>query len=295
MKNQVITNRTPNTIRVFGELKKIERFGVEEENRLIEKYQRTGCIISRNKVIENNLLFAATRAKMATRHNISTMSFTDLLSVATEGMIYALDKFDVSQGNKFISYAVLWIRQRTMEYIQTKSRTIKQHSHSATIYKAMDKVREEGKEVTADNVFDWIHSTSTMNHKKKFSLHLIQAVLDTMIMESLDKPLGFNKDDNSSKTYLDSQKDTRYMPDAKLDEESKKYDILKYLEYLKPREKEIITYKFGLEDGIPRKLGDIGDRVGLTRERVRQIEDVAMKKLRKYMTKGSTIQAKLFA
>lgn len=294
MKNMVITNRTSNVNRLFTDLNNtIKRFDRQEEDRLIKVYKETGCLIARNKVIENNLLFAVTRAKLATRHNNSTMTMTDLLSVSTEGMIHAIERFDPSQGNKFISYAVLWIRQRITTYIQEKSTTIKSHSHVSTIYRCIDRLKHEGKEITADNIIDNLHQHTATSFKKKFSLEVVKDILKTMHVGSLDVPLGYDPSDTSD-TYLDTVKSCDFMPDESFATSDIRDVLFENIEHLKEREKKIIVMFFGLDGDLPLTLEGIGYKMGITRERVRQIKNKALTKLRVYIKKGGNYQKKLF-
>ena len=294
MKNMVITNRTSNVNRLFTDLNNtIKRFDRQEEDRLIKVYKETGCLIARNKVIENNLLFAVTRAKLATRHNNSTMTMTDLLSVSTEGMIHAIERFDPSQGNKFISYAVLWIRQRITNYIQEKSTTIKSHSHVSTIFRCIDRLKHEGKEITADNIIDNLHQHTATSFKKKFSLEVVKDILKTMHVGSLDVPLGYDPSDTSD-TYLDTVKSCDFMPDESFATSDIRDVLYENIEHLKEREKNILIMFFGLDGDLPLTLEGIGYKMGITRERVRQIKNKALTKLRVYIKKGGNYQKKLF-
>jgi len=294
MKIQVITNRTDNVKRLFTDLNSsIKRFDREEEDRLIKKYKETGCIISRNRVIENNLLFAVTRAKLATRHNNNTMTMTDLLSVCTEGMIHAIERFDPSQGNKFISYAVLWIRQRITTYIQAKSTIIKSHCHVSSIFRCIDRLNHEGKDITADNILENLHKHTATSYKKKFSIEVVKDILNTMYVGSLDVPIGYD-DENSENTYLDAVKSCDFMPDASFSTSDIKDVLFENIERLKEREKKILIMFFGLDGDLPLTLEDIGYKLDITRERVRQIKNKALTKLRVYIKKGGSYQKKLF-
>jgi len=293
MKIQVITNRTDNVNRLFTDINSIKRFDREEEDRLIKKYKETGCLIARNKVIENNLLFAVTRAKLATRHNNNTMTMTDLLSVCTEGMIHAIERFDPSQGNKFISYAVMWIRQRITTYIQAKSTTIKSHCHVSSIFSCIDRLQHEGKDITPDNILDNLHEHTATSYKKKFSIEVVKDILNTMHVGSLDLPIGYDAE-NREKTHLDTLKSFDFMPDESFATSDIKDLLFENIERLNERERKIIVMFFGLDGDLPLTLEGIGYEIGITRERVRQIKNKALTKLRVYIKKGGSYQKKLF-
>jgi RNA polymerase sigma factor (sigma-70 family) len=280
MKNQVITHRTPNTNRLYNDLNKIERFDVEKENTLIREYKETGSIAARNAVISNNLLFAVSRAKVYTRQNNTVMSMTDLVSVATEGMIHALSIFDPSKGFKFISYAVIWIKQKVLSYIQNKSNTIRNHSHSSAVFTAIENLKKGGIDPTPENIFTHLHERTS--YKKKFSVETIKDILDALYVKSTDTPLSYNDD----RTILDTQLDYEYAADSLVYKDDLKKTLERFISMLNKNEAYCIRERYGLASGIPKTLQQIGEDLSLTREAVRHKLLVAERKLKRYMKKG---------
>lgn len=280
-----IVERTDVYSRFFNDLRtKQTSIPHEKQVELIKNYQKTGCIISRNKVVEANLLFCAKCAKAYVQKYVPTMSFGDLVSISTEGLIKAIDKFDTSTGYKLISYAVNWIKQYLGIYIQSKSRLIKQHSHAATVYKAIKAVKEEGLMPNAENVYAKI----TKGSKRKFSIETIQDVLLTMKVASLDKPkTGYDGENELS--FIGSEE---LMPDAAFNNNDIHPKLLSCLRHLKPKEQDVLNMYFGLNGYTSSSFTDIAHRQGLTVEAVRQRYKIAIKRLRYYMKRG--MQKKLF-
>jgi len=280
-----ITTRTKSFNRFFADLKSVQtELPHRKQVELINHYKNTGCIASRNKVVEANLLFCAKCAKSYVQNNVPTMSFGDLISVCTEAMIKAIDKFDASMGYKVISYAVNWIKQYLGIYIQSKSRTIKQHSHSATVYKVIKQIKNEGKEVTAENVFNKI----SKGNKRKFTLETVSDILLTMNVKSLEiHVIG------DWKTIGDSIECEDYSPDAAYQNTDSHRKLTACVHHLKQKEREVISMYFGLNGCTASSFTDIAYRQGLTVEAVRQRYKIAIKRLRYFMKKGG-MQKKLF-
>ena len=285
-KNAVsMTTRTRSFNRFFNDLKNVQtELPHRKQVELIENYKNTGCIASRNKVIEANLLFCAKCAKAYVQEYIPTMSFGDLIGICTEAMVKAIDLFDPSMGYKVISYAVNWIKQFLGIYIQSKSRTIKQHSHSSTVYKVIKQIKSEGREVNAENVFNKISKGS----KRKFTLETVSDILLTMQIDSLDKPmLGYE-----GKTVGDFVANEDFSPDAAYQNTDNHRKLTACVHHLKQKEQEVISMYFGLNGYTASSFTDIAYRQGLTVEAVRQRYKIAIKRLRYYMKKG--VQKKLF-
>lgn len=272
--------------RFFNDMRSIKTdYSKREQAELIKEYKKTGCIAVRNKIVEANLLFCAKCAKVYVQDHVPTMSFGDMLSISTEAIIYALDKFDPATGYKLISYAVNWIRQYITIYIQAKSRLIKQHSHCATIYKVIGQLNDRGQEITPEAVYKLISKAS----KRKFTIETIKDVLLTMKIDSFDVPkLGYD-----GETLYDFVGTEELSPDAAHQNSDTHDRLLGCMHHLKQKEQDVLNMYFGLNGNIPTSYPDIAYRLGLTVEAVRQRKVIAIKRLRYYMKKGG-MQKKLF-
>lgn len=272
--------------RFFNDMRNVKTdYSKREQAELIKEYKKTGCIAVRNKIVEANLLFCAKCAKVYVQEHVPTMSFGDLLSISTEGIIYALDKFDPTTGYKLISYAVNWIRQYITIYIQAKSRIIKQHSHCATVYKVVGQLKDRGQEITPEAVYKLISKGS----KRKFTMETIKDVLLTMKVASMDqKRVGYEFE-----TLGDSIGTEELSPDANMKNNDMHSKLLSCMHHLKQKEQDVLNMYFGVNGYTPTSYPDIAYRLGLTVEAVRQRYKIAIKRLRYYMKKGG-MQKKLF-
>lgn len=272
--------------RFFNDMRSIKTdYSRREQSEMIKQYKKTGCIAVRNKIIEANLLFCAKCAKVYVQDHVPSMTFGDLLSISTEAIIYALEKFEPEKGYKLISYAVIWIRQYIGKYIQKKSRAIKQHTHSDTIYKAIRQLKDKGEEITPDAVYN-IASNAT---KRNFKIDTVKHIMLTMNIDSLDA----NKLGCEGKTLHDFVGTEELSPDAAHKECDRHARILSCMQHLKKKEQEVITLHFGLYNHPPTSFTDIAYSLGLTVEAVRQRYLIAIKRLEYYAKKGG-MQPKLF-
>ena len=251
------------------EIGKIPLLTAERETYLAEQIT-LGNKDAKDELIEANLRLVVSIAK---RHVGKGMYFLDLIQEGNLGLIKAVEKFDYSKGYKFSTYATWWIRQAITRAIADQARTIRIPVHMVeTIHKvsrtARQLLQEKGREPTTDEIAKELGMTA---EKVREIMKIAQdpVSLETPIGEEEDSHLGDFVEDNDSPAPSDSAS----------------YSLLReqlcnILKTLTPREEQVIKLRFGLEDGRPRTLEEVGKQFQITRERIRQIEAKALRKLR---------------
>ena len=251
------------------EIGKIPLLSPERETYLAEQIT-LGNKAAKDELIEANLRLVVSIAK---RHVGKGMYFLDLIQEGNLGLIKAVEKFDYSKGYKFSTYATWWIRQAITRAIADQARTIRIPVHMVeTIHKvsrtARQLLQEQGREPTTEEIAERLGVTAD---KVREIMKIAQdpVSLETPIGEEEDSHLGDFVEDNESPTPSDSAS----------------YSLLReqlcnILRTLTPREEQVIKLRFGLEDGRPRTLEEVGKQFDITRERIRQIEAKALRKLR---------------
>ena len=248
---------------------KIPLLTPERETYLAEQIA-LGSKEAKDELIEANLRLVVSIAK---RHVGKGMYFLDLIQEGNLGLIKAVEKFDYSKGYKFSTYATWWIRQAITRAIADQARTIRIPVHMVeTIHKvsrtARQLLQELGREPTTDEIAQKLSITP---EKVREIMKIAQdpVSLETPIGEEEDSHLGDFVEDTDSPAPSDS---ASY---ALLREQ-----IANVLNTLTPREKQVIKMRYGLEDGRQRTLEEVGREFNITRERIRQIEAKALRKLR---------------
>ena len=248
---------------------KIPLLSPEREKYLAEQIA-LGSKFAKDELIEANLRLVVSIAK---RHVGKGMYFLDLIQEGNLGLIKAVEKFDYSKGYKFSTYATWWIRQAITRAIADQARTIRIPVHMVeTIHKvsrtARQLLQEYGKEPTTDEIAERLGITPD-RVREIMKIAQDPVSLETPIGEEEDSHLGDFVEDNDSPAPSDS---ASY---ALLREQ-----LCNILHTLTPREEQVIKLRFGLEDGRPRTLEEVGKQFQITRERIRQIEAKALRKLR---------------
>ena len=251
------------------EIGKIPLLSPERELYLAEQIT-LGNSAAKDELIEANLRLVVSIAK---RHVGKGMYFLDLIQEGNLGLMKAVEKFDYSKGYKFSTYATWWIRQAITRAIADQARTIRIPVHMVeTIHKvsrtARTLLQTLGREPTTDEIAEELGMTP---EKVREIMKIAQdpVSLETPIGEEEDSHLGDFVEDNDSPAPSDSAS----------------YSLLReqlcnILNTLTPRESQVIKLRFGLEDGRPRTLEEVGKQFEITRERIRQIEAKALRKLR---------------
>ncbi len=251
------------------EIGKIPLLTPERETYLAEQIV-LGNKAAKDELIEANLRLVVSIAK---RHVGKGMYFLDLIQEGNLGLIKAVEKFDYSKGFKFSTYATWWIRQAITRAIADQARTIRIPVHMVeTIHKvsrtARTLLQELGREPTTDEIAERLNITP---EKVRDIMKIAQDPV------SLETPIGEEEDSHLGDFVEDL--------DSPAPSESASYSLLReqlcnVLNTLTPREAQVIKLRFGLEDGRSRTLEEVGKQFNITRERIRQIEAKALRKLR---------------
>ena len=251
------------------EIGKIELLSQDEEKELAEKMMQ-GDEAAREKLVVANLRLVVSIAK---RYVNKGMFFLDLIQEGNLGLMKAVEKFDPNMGFKFSTYATWWIRQAITRAIADQARTIRIPVHMVeTIHKVSryqrEMIQELGREPTADEIAAKMGMTTDKVRE------IIKIAQDPV---SLETPIGEEEDSHLGDFIPDE--DTPAPNDA-ASQTILREVIEKELETLTPREAKVIRLRFGLIDGKTRTLEEVGQEFQITRERIRQIEAKALRKLR---------------
>ena len=229
---------------------------------------RAGDEGARNVLVEANLRFVISVAK---QYQNRGMSLAELISAGNVGLITAAERFDETKGYKFISYAVWWIRQSILQALMEQSTVrmpVSRIDMLSKISRTYESLQQEGDTPTLGKVADTLGFTEEK---------IEQTLVENQPMRSLDAPF----DEGEERCLLDFLWDKEQLsPEEQMLEYALREDIDSVLGWLSPREAEILRLYYGLENEPPLTLDQVGVRFKLTRERVRQIKETALSKLR---------------
>jgi RNA polymerase primary sigma factor len=266
-----ITNRESQSLEKYlQEIGKVELITPEEEVRLAARI-RQGDQKSLDRLTKANLRFVVSVAK---QYQNQGLSLPDLINEGNLGLIKAAQRFDETRGFKFISYAVWWIRQSILQALAEQSRIVRLPLNKVGLTNRIQKAFS-----TLEQQFEREPSAEELAEMLDMDLEEVSATLGISARHvSMDTPLAEGEDN----TLLDVlENPNAEKTDNELDhKESLKTEIDRSLKTLTERQKEVICYFFGIGVDHPMSLEDIGEKFNLTRERVRQIKDKAITKLR---------------
>ena len=229
-----------------------------------------GETLGKNKLIQANLRFVVNVAK---KYQNQGLPLADLISEGNIGLMNAIERFDVSKGYHFISYAVWWIRQAILKAICEKSRMIRLPLNRANELVQIEKARKELQSGSrGDPEIQEIAKALDMNED-----HVADLINISRDMVSLDTPIYDEKDSSILSDFVEDK--GQKAPEELAIDRSLREDINVVLSTLSSKEADIIQYRFGLNGKRPMSLKEIGNRYKLTKERIRQIEKKALKRL----------------
>src|SRR5688572_2156682 len=266
-----ITNRESQSLEKYlQEIGKVELITPEEEVRLARRI-KLGDQFALDKLTKANLRFVVSVAK---QYQNQGLSLPDLINEGNLGLIKAAQRFDETRGFKFISYAVWWIRQSILQALAEQSRIVRLPLNKVgltnKIQKAFSQLEQE---------FEREPSPEELAELLELETEEVSATLGIAARHvSMDTPLS-EGEDNTLIDVLENHNAERADNNI-AHNESLKQEIERSMKMLTERQKEVICYFFGLGVDHPMSLEDIGEKFNLTRERVRQIKDKAITKLR---------------
>jgi RNA polymerase primary sigma factor len=255
----------------LNDIGKIPMLTADEEAELAKRI-REGDQEALDRLTKSNLRFVVSVAK---QYQNQGLSLSDLINEGNVGLMKAARRFDETKGFKFISYAVWWIRQSILQAIVEYSRIVRLPLNKVGSYNKVNEafvsfVQEFEREPTHEELAELLDMTpkEISNMLRGSGKHV-----------SMDAPLGSDENDSTMLDVYVSEEDTA--PDNSLMEQSLKDEVQQGLSILSPREVEVLSAYYGLNGNKPLTLEEIGEMYGLTRERVRQIKERAIRRLRK--------------
>ncbi len=265
----------PDSVQMYlREIGKTPLLTSQEEKDLAKKIEK-GDEESRRKFIQSNLRLVVSIAKRYVNRS-PNLSLLDLIQEGNIGLSRAVDKFDYHRGFKFSTYATWWIRQAITRALADQSRTIRIPVHMVeTIAKYTQARRRLTQELGRDPLPEEIAVEMGLPVQK---IHHIQKISQEVI--SLESPVGDDDEDSLLAEFIPDEKNLT--PAQVAAQGLLREKIREILIDLAPREQLILKMRFGLDDGITHTLEEVGQKFGVTRERIRQIEAKALIKIREH-------------
>ena len=275
--NKITSRESVALDKYLNDISRIDLITADDEAYLAKRI-REGDEEALEKLTKSNLRFVVSVAK---QYQNQGLSLPDLINEGNVGLMKAAKRFDETKGFKFISYAVWWIRQSILQSIVENSRLVRLPMNKVTSYNKINEVyvsfqQEFEREPTHEELADLleIKVKEVTRVLTGGSRHL-----------SMDAPIG---DEEGSATMMDLYTESDApMPDLKLMDQSLKDEVKHGLSALSPREVEVLSAYYGLNGHRALNLEEIGELYGLTRERVRQIKERAIRRMRKAVNKDA--------
>ncbi|HAH33598.1 RNA polymerase sigma factor RpoD/SigA [Flavobacteriaceae bacterium] len=266
-----VTNRETKSLNSYlQDVSKIDMITAEEEVELAQRI-REGDQSALDKLTKANLRFVISVAK---QYQNQGLTLSDLINEGNVGLVKAAQRFDETRGFKFISYAVWWIRQSILQAIAEQSRVVRLPLNKIG---DINKIRKAS--IHLEQVHQRVPSASEIAKELDMTVSSVkQSLKNSSRSLSMDAPFQEGENDNNLYDVISSGETPN--PDKALIHESLKIEIDRALDTLAPREADVVKLNFGLSGQPAMTLQEIGDTFELSRERVRQIREKAIRRLR---------------
>jgi RNA polymerase primary sigma factor len=266
-----VTNRETKSLNSYlQDVSKIDMITAEEEVELAQRI-REGDQSALDKLTKANLRFIISVAK---QYQNQGLTLSDLINEGNVGLVKAAQRFDETRGFKFISYAVWWIRQSILQAIAEQSRVVRLPLNKIG---DINKIRKAS--IHLEQVHQRVPSASEIAKELDMTVSSVkQSLKNSSRSLSMDAPFQEGENDNNLYDVISSGETPN--PDKALIHESLKIEIDRALDTLAPREADVVKLNFGLSGQPAMTLQEIGDTFELSRERVRQIREKAIRRLR---------------
>lgn len=266
--------------RYFSEIREYQLLSKEEEQTLARNVRR-GSKQALNELIESNLSFVV---KVASEYRNLGLPFEDLLNEGNLGLIEAAHRYDAGKGTKFITYAIWWIRKSILKALSEHSNMVRVPNYQL---KKVREIREA--ENTLRRSLGRKPKREEISERLSKSVSKIDQVLQLKLREvSLDDKVGKDRDTSISEYLVDRNSSS---PEDDLIRREANNLVAEAMGFLTDQERTVVTYRFGLTGAPPLTLKDIGEKMGISRERVRQIECQAKSRLRKLFARNRIVKS----
>ena len=268
------TVNSDDSVRIYlQQIGKIPLLSAQEELEVAKKIYETQSEIARKVLINANLRLVVSIAK---KYIGRGLSFLDLIQDGNMGLIKATEKFDYTKGYKFSTYATWWIQQSITRAIADKARIIRLPIH---LIESINKIKKATMDLTTE--LGRIPNKQEIADKMGITVAKLTSIIkSTQSTISIDTPTGQKDDSNKIIDYIVDE--STITPDSLVSQESMLDDIKNMLDQLSQKERDVLILRFGLNnDGNKKTLDEIGSIYGVSRERIRQIENRAISKLKK--------------
>jgi RNA polymerase primary sigma factor len=268
---EVETNEvSTDTLQLFlKDIGRVPLLTAAQEVELAKRIER-GDHAAKQAMVEANLRLVVSIAK---RYRNQGLPFLDLIQEGTIGLVRAAEKFDHRKGFKFSTYATWWIRQAVARALADKARTIRMPVH---VVEKLNKIVRTERTMRAKLGRE--PSSAEIGHELELNAEEVEQIRrSAQTPVSLEKPVGDEEESEFGHFLTD---ETQPLPDEVAEEAMRKEALRSILDSLSPRERRVLELRYGLDGEQPRTLDEVGRTFNVTRERIRQIENQSLKKLR---------------
>ena len=259
----------------LDDIRELPMLSREEETSLASR-AKAGDEQARTRLVNANLRFVISIAK---RYQHRGLSLVDLVAEGNIGLVKAVDRFDETLGYKFISYAVWWIKQSIIQAISRQARPMRLPSARANLLYKLEKANGKLEQERGQSV-DWTELAGEVESSE-------QDVQEMLMFQPRVSSLESTAGDDDVRLLEVIEDEDSFDPHEELEERNRCQEILSALNALDDRERSIVEKFFGLSEDGRLTLEQIGDEFSLTRERIRQIKDRALRKLRHFSRSGA--------